>query len=340
MITIDGSQGEGGGQILRTSLALALITGEAIRLENIRAGRKKPGLLNQHLTAVNAAATISHAQVAGAVLGSPMLEFQPGAVLPGDYRFAVGTAGSATLVLQTILPPLLTAAERSSLTLAGGTHNPAAPPFDFLQRCFAPQIERMGPRIELQLHRPGFYPAGGGSFQARIEPVKRLAVVDLSTRGKVQVRWARAIVSKLPASIGEREIAVVRGELGWAEDECTVESAANPAGPGNVLLLELQAEHVTAMFTGFSERGRPAEEVARQAVAAAKAWLDAGVPVDEHLADQLLLPMALAGGGSFRTVKPTPHSTTNADVIQRFLPVAIHFEAESATLWRVTIKAK
>ena len=276
MITIDGSQGEGGGQILRTSLALALVTGQAFRMEKIRAGRKKPGLLNQHLTGVNAAKTIGNANVIGAELGSQTLEFCPGVVTPGNYRFSVGTAGSATLVLQTILPPLMVASAESTITLEGGTHNPAAPPFDFLQHCFAPVVERMGPRIELKLNRPGFYPAGGGNFQARIEPAKTLNSVELLDCGEVQHCRARAIISKLSSQIGERELAVVREELGWQPDSCMVENV-NSAGPGNVLLLELEAEHASAVFTGFGERGTSAEQVARKAVASAKAWLSADV---------------------------------------------------------------
>ncbi|HWH70147.1 MAG TPA: RNA 3'-terminal phosphate cyclase, partial [Candidatus Sulfotelmatobacter sp.] len=156
MIIIDGSQGEGGGQILRTALALSLVTGQPFRLERVRAGRQKPGLLRQHLTAVEAAKTIGCAEVVGAALGAQTLEFRPGPVTPGNYRFAVGTAGSATLVLQTVLPPLLIASGTSTLTLEGGTHNPFAPPFDFLARCFAPLLERMGPRLELELRQPGF----------------------------------------------------------------------------------------------------------------------------------------------------------------------------------------
>ena len=259
---------------------------------------------------------------------------------PGNYRFAVGTAGSATLVLQTILPPLLTANGTSTLTLEGGTHNPFAPPFDFLAHCFVPLIRRMGPTIELELRRPGFFPAGGGKFHARIEPVKHLARFDLLERGTVRQRQARAIISKLPAQVADRELAVVREQLGWREDECRVEAVENPVGPGNALLLEMEAEHVTEVFTSFGERGRSAEEVARQAVEAASSWLSAEVPVDEHLADQLLLPMALAGGGSFRTVKPSLHSTTNATIIQRFLSVEIRFEQETADVWRVVVTGK
>jgi RNA 3'-terminal phosphate cyclase (ATP) len=340
MITIDGSQGEGGGQILRTSLALSLVTGQPFRLDNIRAGRKKPGLLRQHLTAVEAAKTVGAAEVIGAALGSQTLEIRPGAVTPGNYRFAVGTAGSATLVLQTILPPLLTANGTSTLTLEGGTHNPFAPPFDFLAHCLVPLIRRMGPTIELELRRPGFFPAGGGKFHARIDPVKHLARFDLPERGTVRQRRARAIISKLPAQVADRELAVVREQLGWREDECSVEAVENPVGPGNALLLEIEAEHVTGVFTSFGERGRPTEEVAREAAEAASSWFRAEVPVDEHLDDQLLLPMALAGGGSFRTVKPSLHSTTNATIIQRFLSVEIRFEQETADVWRVVVTHK
>lgn len=340
MITIDGSQGEGGGQILRSALALALVTGQPFRLEQIRAGRQKPGLLRQHLTAVEAATTIGTAEVTGPALGSRTLEFRPRTVTPGNYRFAVGTAGSATLVLQTVLPPLLIASGTSTLTLEGGTHNPFAPPFDFLARCFVPLGQRMGPVIELELRRPGFFPAGGGKFHARIEPVKRLTRLDLMERGAIRRQCARALVSKIPESIGERELAVVREQLGWTAEECVVETVPNPMGPGNALLLEIETEHVTAIFTSFGERGRTAEAVASDACAAARTWLEAGVPVDEHLADQLLLPMALAGGGSFRTVKPSLHSTTNAAIIERFLPVKIQFAPEGENLCRVEVSGR
>ena len=210
MITIDGSQGEGGGQILRTSLALSLVTGQPFRMERVRARRQKPGLLKQHLTAVEAAKMVGCAEVEGAALSSQTLEFRPGPVTPGNYRFAVGTAGSATLVLQTVLPALLTASGHSTLTLEGGTHNPMAPPFDFLARSFMPLIHRMGPCVELELKRPGFYPAGGGQFHARIEPAKKLSRLDLLERGSITGRQTRILVSKLPEHVGQRELAVAR----------------------------------------------------------------------------------------------------------------------------------
>ncbi len=340
MTLIDGSEGEGGGQILRTSLALSLVTGEPFRMERIRSRRAKPGLLRQHLTAVEAAQTIGAAEVSGAALGSLTLEFRPGPVTPGNYRFSVGTAGSATLVLQTILPALLTASGPTTLTLEGGTHNPMAPPYDFLARTFAPLMDRMGPRIELELKRPGFFPAGGGLLQARIAPVKRLAPLILMVRGSIRRRQAKVWLSKLPSHVAERELAVVRQELNWRDTECTVENVAHPLGPGNALVLDLETELVTAVFTGFGERGRSAEEVGRRAVSAAKTWIEADVPVEEHLADQLLLPLALAGGGAFRTTKPSLHATTNAAIIQRFLSVVIGFEQENATGWSVHINTR
>lgn len=337
MVTIDGSQGEGGGQILRTSLALSLVTGQPFRMERIRAKRQRPGLLKQHLTAVEAARTVGCAEVEAAALGSQTLEFRPGPVTPGNYRFAVGTAGSATLVLQTVLPALLTSSGHSTLTLEGGTHNPMAPPFDFLEKCFMPLIHRMGPAVELELRRHGFFPAGGGRFHARIEPSKKLSRLDLLERGSMRGRQARMLVSKLPEHVGQRELAVVRDELKWREDECAIEAVRYPVGPGNAVVLAIETEHVTEVFTGFGERGRPAEEVAGSAVEAAKAWLEADVPVDEHLADQLLIPLALAGGGSFRTTKPSLHTITNAAVIQRFLPVSIKAEPESEMAWGVIV---
>ena len=335
MIVIDGSQGEGGGQILRTSLALSLVTGQPFRMERIRAGRQKPGLLKQHLTAVEAAKAVGCAEVAGASLGSQGLEFKPGPVTPGNYRFAVGTAGSATLVLQTVLPALMTAPSRSTLTLEGGTHNPMAPPFDFLEKCFVPLINRMGPHVELELRRPGFFPAGGGKFHVKIEPVKNLAHLALLERGPIRNRKATIWNSKLPETVAERELEVIRESLRWRPDECAVENVQHRLGPGNAVVLAMAAESVTAVFTSFGERGRPAEEVAMSAVEAATAWLDSDVPVDEHLADQLLIPMVLAGSGSFRTTRPSLHTVTNAEVIQRFMRVPIRIEEESGSRWRV-----
>jgi len=194
MLTIDGSMGEGGGQVVRSSLALSLVTGTPFRIDKVRAGRKRPGLMRQHLTAVQAAAAVGGARVTGAEIGAQCFTFEPGAVQAGEHRFAVGTAGSATLVLQTVLPALLVAGGPSRLTLEGGTHNPMAPPFDFIAEAFLPLIARMGARCTATLERPGFYPAGGGRFTVEVTPVaEELIPFALLERGEVKRREARAL---------------------------------------------------------------------------------------------------------------------------------------------------
>ncbi|HZL36037.1 MAG TPA: RNA 3'-terminal phosphate cyclase [Tepidisphaeraceae bacterium] len=200
LILIDGSQGEGGGQILRSALALSMLTGKPFRIENIRANRNKPGLMRQHLTAVNAAAAVCSANVSGAAIGSRELAFEPGAVRAGEYTFSVGSAGSTTLVLQTVLPPLLVAAGRSTLALEGGTHNIHAPPVDFLEYAFLPLVNRMGPRVSVTLERAGFYPAGGGRILAAIEPAEKLSPISILERGEIHHRMAKAICAGLPGS--------------------------------------------------------------------------------------------------------------------------------------------
>ncbi len=324
MLTIDGSQGEGGGQILRTALALSLVTGTPFTIEKVRAGRQKPGLLRQHLTAVNAAVAVGEADAEGAALGSQTLVFRPRTVKPGDYRFAIGTAGSTGLVIQTVLPALLIASGPSTLTLEGGTHNPAAPPFDFLERAFLPLVASMGPRVSAVLNCPGFYPAGGGRCTVSITPASRLEPLTLLERGAIKRRRARALVARLPRQIADRELAVVRARLGWSEDELeAVVVDGSARGPGNVLLLEIESEHLTEIFCGFGEVGIRAESVAEHAAKEARRYLAAGVPVGVHLADQLLVPLALAGGGSFRTIGLSSHSRTNLDVVRLFLPTRI-----------------
>jgi RNA 3'-terminal phosphate cyclase (ATP) len=338
MILIDGSFGEGGGQILRTALGLSLFTRQPFRIEKIRAGRRNPGLLRQHLTAVKAAARIGQAEVTGATIGSTQLTFAPGRVAPGRYNFAVGTAGSATLVLQTVLPALLISddlEQQTHLTLEGGTHNPFAPPFDFLAKAFLPLLERMGARIEARLERYGFYPAGGGCFEIAITPVKRLEPIELSERGRILDRRATSIVAHLPRNVAERELGVVNKKLSWPWEWLEAESITNSPGPGNVIMLEIESENVTEVFTGFGERGVAAEAVADQAVIAARRYLASDVAVGEHLADQLLLPMALARGGSFTTIPPSRHTTTNIEIIRKFLDVEIAAEQITNRSWRI-----
>jgi RNA 3'-terminal phosphate cyclase (ATP) len=324
MLTIDGSRGEGGGQIFRTSLTLSLVTGTPFRIDRIRAGRAKPGLMRQHLTALEAAAAVGEADVDGAVVGAQEIVFRPKRLRPGNYRFAVGTAGSAGLVLQTILLPLVIARARSSVTLEGGTHNPAAPPFEFLAEAFLPLLRRMGAAVDARLERAGFYPAGGGRMTIDVTDRGSLASVHLVQRGRTLRRRARALVSRLSRQIADRELAVIRSRLGWDGDELEVVMLSEGmAGPGNVVLLSLESEHVVEVFTGFGEIGVRAEAVAERVAQEARRYLAADVPVGPHLADQLLLPMALAGGGAFRTVPLSRHASTNLEVIGQFLGTSI-----------------
>lgn len=325
MLRIDGSFGEGGGQILRTALSLSLATGTPFRIENIRAARRNAGLLRQHLTAVLAAAEIGSAEVEGADLGSSALTFVPNAVRAGEYRFAVGTAGSATLVFQTILPALLQADAPTRVTIEGGTHNFAAPPFDFLDRSFVPLIRRMGAGISLRLDRYGFYPAGGGSFTAEIEPCRNLKPLELGERGEIRSKRATAIVANLPGRIAAREIEKIASMMSVTSEGRIVSTKDSP-GTGNLVFIEIESEHVTEVFSAFGRIGVAAESVAAEAVRDARSYLISSAVAGEHLTDQLLLPLALAGGGSFTAMPLSRHARTNQDVISRFLPIRFDVE--------------
>jgi RNA 3'-terminal phosphate cyclase (ATP) len=326
LVEIDGRHGEGGGQILRTSLALSAITGTPVRFTHIRAGRKKPGLQRQHLACVKAAAAICGADVKGAELHASTVSFVPGPLTGGDFHFEIGTAGSTGLVLQTVIPALLAAPAPAHVVVDGGTHNPMSPPFDFLARAFAPQLERMGAHVRLRLASYGFAPAGGGRVVCDVSP-GRLHPIVIGAAGPVIRRKAQAILSRLPTHVGRRELDVVKERLGWSDDELEILDVATP-GMGNALLLEIEraaadagAPPVTEVVVGFGEKGTRAEKVAGDAVDELGRLLASDALVGEHLADQLLLPMALAGGGRFRTLAPSLHTTTNIDVIGRFLNV-------------------
>ncbi len=347
ILQIDGSQGEGGGQMLRSSLALSMVTGKSVRLVNIRAGRKKPGLKRQHLTAVRAAAQIAGAHVTGDELGAMEVKFVPSIAardLGGaTHHFSVGTAGSSTLVLQTVLPALLLADAPTQLRLEGGTHNPFAPPFDFLVKAFLPLVNRMGPTVTANLERPGFFPAGGGVFTVDIQPAigsTKLTPFDLLERGAITARRATATLAHLPTDIAERELSVVAQQLNWSPDELHVQtfdavdgaetslaSGIQPsAGPGNLLTLEVQSEQVCEVFTGFGARNLAAEKVAREAIRPCRDYLAGTAPVGEYLAEQILLPLAIAGGGRYHATTLSSHTTTHIDIVQRFLDCHINVE--------------
>lgn len=318
MIIIDGSEGEGGGQIVRNACALSLVTGTPVRITNVRARRSKPGLMRQHVTAIEAACAIGNASCEGLSVGSSELIFLPGRVMPGEYRFSVGTAGSTGLVLQTVLMPLVLADKPSRLVLEGGTHNMLAPPFDFIARVFLPIINRMGPRVEARLIHHGFYPRGGGRIEVDITPAP-LAPIDCIERGALLERSACAYFAGLPFDIADREIKAAQNGLDWTDRECFVRELPEDQGPGNILLLEARFEHCTEIVSGFGELGVPAERVAKRAVGRMAGYLESSAFAGPYLADQLLLPFALVGGGSFTTVKPSQHSFTASDVIAMFL---------------------
>ena len=338
MLEIDGSQGEGGGQILRSSLTLSLVTGQPVRLVNIRAGRSKPGLLRQHLTAVRAAAEVGGARVEGDEVGAKSLTFSPRELTAGPYAFAVGSAGSGTLVLQTVLPALLLAEGASHITIEGGTHNPWAPPFDFLVEAYFPLLQRMGIDVSARLDRAGFYPAGGGHFEVDIQPARSgLAGLHLLQRGELLDRSVTAVVSNLSRTIGQREVDAAARRLDWPAECFRVEEATRSPGPGNVVMIRLQSEHVTELFTSFGRQGTRAERVAQEAVDQVQAYLAADVPVGPYLADQLILPLSLAAwrdgvASTFQTLPLSGHATTHLDIVRQFLAIPLEVLSDVSTV--------
>lgn len=331
MIVIDGSVGEGGGQVLRSALSLSLLTGQAITINNIRLNRPRPGLCAQHLSAVQAAAKVSHARVDGDRIGSLEIHFSPGPVVPSDYHFDIGTAGSTSLVLQTLLLPLALAKGASRLTITGGTHVPWSPCFHYLDWHWRHLLARMGVDFDLTLVRAGFYPKGGGEVQASISGSARIKGIDLTSRGKlVRVRGLSA-VANLPLDIAERQrrqaLRRLQQLVSNVETEIEIESFV-AWSKGTVLLLLAEFEHSQACYFALGERGKPAERVANEAIDDLARFLHHQSAVDAWLADQLLLPMAMASTPSvLLTCEVTRHLLTNAAVIRYFLPAAIHVDA-------------
>lgn len=329
-LEVDGSRGEGGGQILRSSLTLSMVTGRPVRLVRIRAGRERPGLQPQHLLAVEAAQRVGNAQVSGAKIGSSELEFRPAAVAGGVFDFRIRTAGSATLVLQTILPALSLATEESRVSISGGTHNPFAPPFDFLQRVYLPLFNQLGPQVSLRLERYGFYPAGGGKIVAEIVPAARFQGFDLLQRGALRRQEVCSLVSRLPLEIARREVATALAELGWPARLGRAEEVGSN-GPGNVVWALIEAEGGAELLSEFGKRGVPAEQVARRLAESVRAYLAHDAPIGEHLADQWLLPLGLAVWQSgreqaFRCGPLSLHATTHLEILRLFLGVSAELE--------------
>lgn len=340
MELIEISGVDGGGQLLRTALALSLCTGTAFEMQHIRAKRKRPGLMRQHLTAVGAAAQIGRAYVEGAQLGATTLRFVPGQVQPGRYRFSIGTAGSATLVLQTVLPALWSCAAASEITVEGGTHNPLAPSADFLAECYLPALRRFGVETGFALHRHGFFPAGGGCVQLRVAPGAPLRPAAFEQRDPAPRLRATALLASLADQIGQRELQVLADELGLGRDALHLRRAPTAQSPANVLMLQVDGEgQHTELFDALGERGVGAEQVAQGLARRVAEYLSSDAAVGEHLSDQLLLPMALAGGGEFTTAFISDHLSSNARLIEKFLPVEIDWVQQGKRRWRVTVSS-
>ena len=337
MIIIDGSEGEGGGHVVRNSVALSLVTGQPFRIVNARGKRSKPGLMRQHVTAVEAALQIGGARCDGLFVGTPEIAFHPGSVTPGDYHFAVGTAGSTGLVLQTILLPLILAGGPSRIVLEGGTHNMLAPPFDFIDRCFLPIVNLMGPTVTARLVRHGFYPRGGGRIEVGINPAP-LRPIEATERGALRVLSGEARFAGLPFEIAAREIKAAQKTLGWNEGAIVLRQLPDEQGPGNILLLEAEYEHVTEIVSGFGKLGVSAESLAKTAAQRMAGYIESTAFAGPYLADQLLLPFALAGGGAFTSVKPSQHARTAADIITRFTGRTTHFGERPGAPWLVDIR--
>jgi RNA 3'-terminal phosphate cyclase (ATP) len=352
MVVVDGSAGEGGGQVLRTALTLSVLTGLAVEVQNIRAGRPRPGLQPQHLTAVQAAAAVCGAHVEGADLESHRVRFVPGGeVRSGTYTFDVaqtagrGSAGAVGLVLQTVLLPLALTGGTSWLTIRGGTHVPWAPSVDYLQQVFLPAAARMGLHVEAELTAWGFYPAGGGEVRVRVEgrPAP-LVPLRLMGRGALKRVWGRAVAANLPAHIPQRMANRARNLLKAMIAETpsrvdTIEALrVRSAGPGAAIFLFAEYEQGVAGFCAYGRKGLASEHVAAAACEDLLAHYRAAAPADPYLVDQLTLPMALAAGTSeVATSVITGHLLTNLSVLRAFLPLEARVKGERGGAGVLTI---
>lgn len=340
-IKIDGSQGEGGGQVLRTALTLSILIQQNIELYNIRAGRNKTGLLRQHLTCVLAAQEICGASIEGVELGSTHIRFSPGKIKAGNFNFAIGSAGSTVLVCQTILPVLALAQSSSTVTFEGGTHNGMSPSLCFLEQSFLPILKRMGVDCQIKTTALGFYPAGGGKWQIIVQPTTKLKPIQLTTAGADFAKQTNncsltALVSSLPSSIGQREINTAKKVLNWHDAPSLVQNVITP-GPGNSFQLGIDSETHRTVFEVTGEKGLSAQNVAKRAAGRVNVFIQSQAAVEEYLADQLLLPIALAGSGSFTTTKPSLHTITNISVIKHILGKEIQLKQLTQCLWHVSL---
>jgi RNA 3'-terminal phosphate cyclase (ATP) len=341
LITIDGSYGEGGGQIIRTSLSLSAITGQPVEVVNVRARRTKPGLQPQHLTAVRAAASLCAARLEGDAVGSTRFAFRPQApVQAGAYRFDIGTAGATGLVVQTVLMPLALAEGPSEVTVTGGTHVPHAPPADYLETVYLPALRLAQIEAEFRYERAGFYPRGGGEVRLTLPGGATPTPFDLSERGKSADLTAYVVTSSLAEHVAERGAATIQQFMKGVGRKVEVVPRDLPSpGPGAAVVLTVRWEGGVAGFSSVGERGKPMEKVATQPCEEFMAWWKSGAACEEHLADQLVLPAALARGESrWTTSQVTEHLRTVVWVVRHFIPVEATLEVQPDGIGRVTIK--
>ncbi len=344
MIELDGSHGEGGGQILRTALALSILTGRPFKLVNVRANRKPPGLRPSHVMSVKAACDISRARYKGASVGSATLYFEPGEVKGGKYHFSIGTAGATGLVLHTVYLPLaLRGAADSELTITGGTHVSTSPCYHYNAATWAAYLRRVGIEVALEMTRPGFYPRGGGEIRATVRPCSRVRGLRLTDCPELTTAGGFSAVAGLPErqqDITRRQARRLAHRLKKEGIESHIPEEFWPGGPGTVVACIFRQLPVPTMFFSVGERGKPAEAVADDAADQAIAFRNAKAPVDPHAADQIVLPLALSPDASeYRTTEVTRHLTTNVAVIRRFLDRDISVEGDEGSPGIVRIAA-
>jgi RNA 3'-terminal phosphate cyclase (ATP) len=302
-----------------------MVTGRAIEVEKVCAGGDQPGMMRRHLSVVSAAARVCGAQTEGATIGSTRLHFSPGPIQCGDHHFFVGTGSSAVPLLQTLVPALMVAGGPSTLTVEGSTHASGAPAFDHILKTWAPALSTMGPEVKVELHRHGFFPAGGGKITAAINPGegRTLEPLRLTERGEVSSKRATALVAHLDGKIAQRELETLEGLMSWAPEELCAEVVKDADGPGNAVLIEVVSEKITEVFSGVGSRHIRAEAVAEQAAAAALEYITAEVPVARHTAEGLIIPLAMAGKGSFCTTDLSPHTQSAIDLVHLFTDVEV-----------------